>query len=233
MSAIPRMIAFEGPDGAGKSTLLTRTAVRMDELDVDYIHVRNPGGTPAGEAIRELLLNPKIDLDPMAQMYLFIASRVQLVEERIKPALARGQVVLCDRLDLSTIFYQTAAYKWQLTRKYGNTPEVTKLVSLFHDRVKELNRCVTDDIDLRYVLVDASNATLNQRRPPNMEDRFEMKGESFQKDVRAFYRHYAQTNTNNHFNIKTDDPTSDKVLNDLITWITEPNVNVCPTKITA
>lgn len=229
-----KMIVFEGPDGSGKSTTMKLVSERMSELGIDHINVRNPGGTPSGEAIRELLLNPHLELDFMAQVYLFVASRIQLVEERVKPALMAGQMVLCDRLELSTIFYQTAGFKWEMTRKYGNTPEVTQLVAKFHQRLKEINTGITDDIELRYIIADASNRTLNERRPPNMEDRFEMKGETFQKDVRAFYRHHQETHAwdKRIRTVNTDQPLLRPMIDSLIEFATLEETT-CPTKITA
>lgn len=233
-TTVPRMIVFEGPDGSGKSMTMKLLSERMTELDIDHINVRNPGGTPSGEAIRDLLLNPHLELDPMAQVYLFVASRIQLIEERVKPALMNGQMVLCDRLELSTIFYQTAGFKWELTRKYGNVPEVSQLVMKFHKRLKEINEGITDDIELRYIITDASNAILNERRPPNMEDRFEMKGETFQKDVRAFYRHHQETHSwdSRIRAVNTDKPLLRQAIDNLIQFSTL-EATICPTKVTA
>lgn len=231
---VPRMIVFEGPDGSGKSTTMKLMSERMTELGIEHINVRNPGGTPSGEAIRDLLLNPHLELDSMAQVYLFVASRIQLMEERVKPALRASQMVLCDRLELSTIFYQTAGFKWQLIRKYGNVPEVTSLVMKFHQRLKEINGGVTDDIELRYIIADASNAVLNERRPPNMEDRFEMKGETFQKDVRAFYRHHVESHSwdSRIRQVNTDQPLLRESIDNLIQFATL-EATTCPTKVTA
>jgi dTMP kinase len=228
------MIVFEGPDGSGKSTTMKLVSEKMRDMGIEHISVRNPGGTPSGEAIRELILNPHFELDPMAQVYLFVASRIQLMEERVKPALMAGQMVLCDRLELSTIFYQTAGFKWELIRKYGNVPEVTSLVMKFHQRLKEINGGVTDDIELRYIITDASNTTLNKRRPPNMEDRFEMKGETFQKDVRAFYRHHAESHSwdSRIRTINTDQPLLHTAISSLIQFATL-EATTCPTKVTA
>lgn len=229
-----RLIAFEGPDGSGKSTLLKLVSEEMSRLNIDHIKVRNPGGTPSGEAIRDLLLDPTTEMTQMTEVYLFIASRVQLIEELVKPALLKGQIVLCDRLDLSTLFYQTAGYKWSMIRKYGNSSEINKIVLAFYTQVKDLSNNVTNGIDLRYVIADASNEVLNKRRPPNMKDRFEMKEESFQKDVRSFYRHFTESPTWNTTirPINTDHSTTALEITNLIDWMTQ-STQVCPTTITA
>jgi dTMP kinase len=99
-------ISFEGIEGSGKSTLLTavENALRAEGLDV--LVTREPGGTPTGDAIRRIFLEPELRVHPMSEMLLINASRAQLVADVIRPALARGTVVLCDRYVDSTLAYQ-------------------------------------------------------------------------------------------------------------------------------
>lgn len=97
-------ITFEGPDGAGKSTQveMLRTALARR----DPVVVREPGGTLVGERVRDLLLHGGFDIAPEAEMYLYMASRAQLVADVIAPALAAGRLVIADRYHDTTLAYQ-------------------------------------------------------------------------------------------------------------------------------
>lgn len=103
-----RLIVFEGGEGAGKSTQLARLAARLAAAGVRVATFREPGGTPLGDEIRRLLLDPASPVAPRAEALLFMASRAQLVERELRPALAAGAVVLLDRFFLSTYAYQMA-----------------------------------------------------------------------------------------------------------------------------
>ena len=101
-------LVIEGPEGAGKSTLANALARRMREQGVDPVTVREPGGTPAAERIRECFLDPAVRFDPTTELLYIAAARAHLVQDVIRPALAAGRVVLSDRFDLSTHAYQGA-----------------------------------------------------------------------------------------------------------------------------
>lgn len=102
-----RFLVFEGPEGAGKSLQIDRLSARLSASGVPHIVTREPGGTAAAEAIRSVLLDqPELCLDGVAELLLFSAARRVHVEEVIRPALERGEVVLCDRFELSTRVYQ-------------------------------------------------------------------------------------------------------------------------------
>ncbi len=101
-----RLLVFEGGEGAGKSTQLRRLATRLAEAGVRHRTFREPGGTPAGDRIRDLLLHHDAPLVPAAEAALFVASRAQLVATEVRPALERGEHVLLDRFLLSTYAYQ-------------------------------------------------------------------------------------------------------------------------------
>lgn len=103
-----RFVVVEGPDGAGKSTLVRALAARLRTAGHEVVEVREPGGTPAAEAIRALVLDPAHAVPPAAELFLMLAARADLVARIIRPALARGAVVLSDRFDLSTLAYQVA-----------------------------------------------------------------------------------------------------------------------------
>ena len=100
------LIVFEGPEGAGKSTQLRLLADWLAQRGHDVVAVREPGGTIVGDEIRRILLDPTSDIMPRSEALLFMASRAQLVESEIRPALDRGSIVLVDRFFLSTYAYQ-------------------------------------------------------------------------------------------------------------------------------
>jgi dTMP kinase len=103
-------VTLEGPDGSGKSSLSLRLADVLRARGLDVVATREPGSTPLGERIRSIVLDtePKIDRTGRADALLFAASRTQHVDELIRPALARGAFVLCDRYADSSMAYQGA-----------------------------------------------------------------------------------------------------------------------------
>lgn len=101
-----RYIAFEGIEGAGKSTIAGRIAEYLTASGEKVIVVREPGGTEAGEKIRDVLLTMDHDVDPRTEATLFAASRAQLIAETVSPALAEGSWVLSDRTAYSSLAYQ-------------------------------------------------------------------------------------------------------------------------------
>ncbi len=100
------LIVFEGAEGAGKTTQLRRLADWIGARGRDIVAVREPGGTVLGDEIRRVLLDPSSEITPRAEALLFMASRAQLVDREIRPALERGAIVLLDRFFLSTYAYQ-------------------------------------------------------------------------------------------------------------------------------
>ena len=101
-------VVLEGGEGVGKTTQWSRLASALRDGGHDVVALREPGGTPAGDVLRGVLLDPASDLGAESEALLFAASRAQLVRAVIKPALARGAVVLTDRFLLSTYVYQGA-----------------------------------------------------------------------------------------------------------------------------
>lgn len=104
-------ITFEGTEGCGKSTQINALAARLQDQGQQVLQTREPGGTPLGEAVRNLLQHDEAgaDMSPEAELLLFTASRAQLTRERILPAIAKGEIVLCDRFMDSTTVYQGVA----------------------------------------------------------------------------------------------------------------------------
>ena len=100
-------ITFEGPDGSGKTTQINLLKEYLIKKGYDILVTREPGGTPISEAIREIILDTKYEeMNPVTEMLLYAASRAQHVAQLIKPALAQGKIVLCDRFVDSSIAYQ-------------------------------------------------------------------------------------------------------------------------------
>jgi len=100
------LIVFEGAEGAGKTTQIRLIADRLAAAGLPFLAVREPGGTPVGDAIRKILLDSEHHINPAAEALLFMASRAELIAREIAPALARGDAVLLDRFFLSTYAYQ-------------------------------------------------------------------------------------------------------------------------------
>jgi dTMP kinase len=99
-------ISLEGVDGSGKST---QARLLAEALGPDTVAIREPGGTGAAERIRELLADPGLELEPLAELLLFLAARADLTERVIRPALDAGRDIVCDRFSDSSVAYQGAA----------------------------------------------------------------------------------------------------------------------------
>ncbi|HEU4398955.1 MAG TPA: dTMP kinase [Actinomycetota bacterium] len=167
------LIAFEGVEGAGKSTQLDLLRWELERRGHEVVVTREPGGTPVGERVRAVLLDPAVDLHPRAEALLFAAARAQLVEQVIRPALERGAVVLCDRYLDSSLAYQGVG------RGLGRGP------------VEEVNRFATGGLlaDL-VVLLDLDPAEGLARRP-GQRDRIEVEDLGFHRRVRDAFRELA------------------------------------------
>lgn len=131
-------VVLEGGEGAGKTTQWSRLADALRAVGHDVVAVREPGGTPAGDAIRALLLDPASQLAAESEALLFAASRAQLVRDVIAPAVQRGAVVMVDRFLLSTYAYQGAGRGLPMSSLRavnhfatgGLAPDLTLLLSL-------------------------------------------------------------------------------------------------------
>jgi dTMP kinase len=165
-------ITFEGPEGSGKSTQIRRAA----ELVRDAVVTREPGGTPTADRIRAILLDSSTTLDPVAELFLYAASRRQHVIEVIRPALAAGKLVLCDRYTDATLAYQG----------FG------RLLNL--DRLRMLNGWATEslqpDLTLLFDLPEEEGLDRARRRNEEAvhdEGRFEAEDLRFHRRVREGY----------------------------------------------
>ncbi len=100
------LITFEGPEGSGKSTQVALLAQELEKRNFKVLCTREPGGTALGEEVRKILLNKVEKMEPLSELFLYAAARFQHTVERIKPALEKGQVIICDRYLDSSIAYQ-------------------------------------------------------------------------------------------------------------------------------
>ncbi|GGL99526.1 dTMP kinase [Deinococcus aerophilus] len=138
MSGSGLFISFEGPEGAGKSTQIGRLGAQLGHAGIPHVLTREPGGTPLGMRVREVLLDPALTIDSLPEFLLYSASRAQLVGNLIRPALRRGDVVVCDRYADSSMAYQgfgrglDAGLLRQITQAAtgGLTPNLTVLLDL-------------------------------------------------------------------------------------------------------
>ncbi|HKS04831.1 MAG TPA: dTMP kinase [Gemmatimonadaceae bacterium] len=161
------LIVFEGIEGAGKSTQLVRLGARLAAAGIAYETFREPGGTPLGDDIRRLLLDPKSEIAPRAEALLFMASRAELVERKLKPAIAAGRVILLDRFTLSTYAYQV--FGRGLDEREVRAANVTATAGLVPDLTLLLR-----------VLPETGAERARQRSAP---DRMESQGTAFHARV--------------------------------------------------
>ena len=170
-----RFIVFDGPDGSGKTTQLRRFARRVAEVGVEACEVREPGGTAIGEQVRRILLDPaNAGMDLHCEMLLYMASRAQLVHERIRPAMQAGQLVLADRFISSTLAYQGAA---------GGLSE---------SAIREVARVAVGEAWPDLVVVFDVDADTAATRLNPLLDRMELKGRTYHRAVREGFLRQAE-----------------------------------------
>lgn len=166
-------VVLEGPDGSGKSTLVGPLAERMRAGGIEPVVVREPGGTRAAEIAREALLDPEHPLGPLAELFLYLAARADLVATVIEPALAAGRVVLSDRFAMTTEAYQMAGR--------GLDPVL----------VRAGNQAATQGLqpDLTLVIdLDPAIGLARQVAAGKRQDRLEREGSEFHRRVVEYYR---------------------------------------------
>ena len=170
-------ITLEGPEGAGKSTNREYLAERLREQGIDVLLTREPGGTPLAERIRELLLDPSDE--PMAadtELLLVFAARAQHLQQVIRPALAKGSVVLCDRFTDATYAYQGGGRGLSIER-------IAQLEQFVQGELRP-ERTLIFDLPVESGL---ARAAARGRR-----DRFEQEGRGFFEAVRQAYLQRAE-----------------------------------------
>lgn len=167
-------IVIEGPDASGKSTQLRLLSQALSARGISVVTTREPGGTALGQRLREILLDPKSQMRPLTELLLMVADRHEHVEEVIKPALARGQWVLCSRYTLSSLAYQGGGR------------------GLSFELIRNLNKIATGGLEPDYVfLLDLPPQVALERTP--LRDRFEGEGLSFFTQVRLAYLELIRT----------------------------------------
>lgn len=170
-------ITFEGPEGCGKSTHSKLAYDYLRKRSYDCIHTREPGGTKVGERIREVLLHSDgIRISDLTELFLFEAARSQIVDEIIKPNLARKRIVICDRFSDATFSYQG----------YGGGIPINV--------IRELDKIAAGRLkpDLT-ILLDIDTMTGLGRAKAKGKDRMEGKGASYHRRVRMGYLKLAKS----------------------------------------
>lgn len=171
-------ITLEGPEGSGKTSQVPPLAAHLREQGFDVLTLREPGGTAIGEQVREVLVNLKnTAMHPRTEILLFLAARAQLVEEVIRPALAAGTVVLCDRYADSTLAYQG----------YGHQVDLDVLRRMLAFATGGLLPDLTVLMD-----VDTETGLLRKRRPGGEWNRLDAYDLPFHCRVRQGYLELAR-----------------------------------------
>jgi dTMP kinase len=171
-----KLIVFEGAEGAGKTTQIRLISERLASAEVPALAVREPGGTPVGDAIREILLGSEHHIHPAAEALLFMASRAELIAREVVPALAKGDMVLLDRFFLSTYAYQIVG---------RGLPE---------DEVRAANRLATGGLvpDLTLLLDVPPAEGLGRADARGKRDRMERSGDDFHDRVGNAFRKFVE-----------------------------------------
>ncbi|MCX5776566.1 MAG: dTMP kinase, partial [Candidatus Firestonebacteria bacterium] len=166
-------ITFEGPEGSGKSTQIRLLEKYLIKKGLTVVNTREPGGSVLAEKIRKLLLNSaNINIAPPAELLLYLASRAQHVNDKIKPALEKGQAVICDRFSDSTMAYQ--GYARGLSKKM----------------IKEINEFAAYGLkpDLTiYIDIDVNTGLRRAHKRSGKKDRLESEKAAFHNKVRKGY----------------------------------------------
>ena len=173
MSSRGLFITVEGIDGCGKSTQARLIAAALEAAGHDVLRLREPGGVKISEQIREILLDPaNVEMGDVCELLLYEAARAQLVHQVIRPALAAGKTVVCDRFCDSTTAYQAFAD------------------GLDRNMVSQANELAVDGCrpDLTLVFDLPVEDALRRRSGREAEDRLELKGLEFQERVAAGFR---------------------------------------------
>lgn len=182
-------ITLEGPEGAGKSTLIAALSRKLQEAAKEVVITREPGGTELGKKIRNLLLDAKDSApDSLTELLLFAADRAEHVNKVIKPALAAGKVVVCDRFIHSTLAYQGYGR--------GINLELVKSVNKIAIAGLSPHLVILLDIDIAKGLSRAKGRSRDSKDSESW-NRFEQQELDFHKKVRAGFLEMAKDPSNN------------------------------------
>ncbi len=165
---IGRLIVLEGPDGSGKTTQIKLLEEYLKQSGYEVVRTREPGGTEISEKIRDIILdNANSNMGYMCEALLYAASRAQLVNEIIKPALALGKMVICDRFVYSSMVYQG------IGRGLGT------------ERIRNINEAALDGLeaDLTFMITIPYEEGLKRKKMQGTLDRLENSGNDFHKKV--------------------------------------------------
>lgn len=167
-------ITLEGPDGSGKSTQAERLVARIKAAGVPVVYTREPGGTPVGEALRQIILDPRSDLADRTEVLLYAASRAENVEKVVRPALAEGKVVVGERYIDSSLAYQGHAL--------GRGVEPVRKVNAF-----ATGGLIPDLTLLLDVTPEEGLARVGVRSKGQAADRIEQRKLDYHRRVREYY----------------------------------------------
>lgn len=174
----PRFITFEGVDGCGKSTQLRLLSEALQRASVTHLVTHEPGGSPLGTALRDLLLHQPHHLPARAELLLFAADRAVHVEQVIRPALAAGQWVLCDRYLDSTTAYQAGGLQLDAVM------------------VQQVNSCAVQGLLPDLTLLFDLEPAVGLQRLPGGQDKIEARGVEFGSRVRRKFQDLAAADPN-------------------------------------
>jgi dTMP kinase len=178
------LISFEGLDGAGKSTQMSMLERWLEAHHIPFVHTREPGGTPLGIEIRQLLLNrPELAIVPLAETFLFQADRAQHFATLVIPALNEGKLVLTDRCFDASIAYQGFAR--------GVDVELIKQLSLLATQEYQPDLTILLDLDPSEVYRRTDIGT-DQSGTRELRTRFDSEGEEFHQRVQEGFRALAR-----------------------------------------
>ena len=169
-------VTFEGIEGSGKSTLMAAVCAELQAGGATCLLTREPGGTPLGERLRAVFLDPAARIDGLAEIFLLSAARAQHVVELIQPALKRNETVLCDRFYDSTVAYQG----------YGRGLDTGMLIELSRMATAGLEPDVTFLLDLPVALSRRRVAQRNSEAS-TVDDRLEREKAEFYQRARSGY----------------------------------------------
>lgn len=169
-------ITFEGIEGSGKTSQAKLITEKLKSRGIKAVYTYEPGDTHVGSLIRNILLDPSITMSSLCELLLYFADRVQHIEERVKPYLMEGFIVICDRFTDSTVAYQG----------YGR--------GISTELIYELNKILMGSFkpDLTVLLDIPATEGLKRNKRINKKDRFELEDIDFHEKVRSGYLQMAK-----------------------------------------